>query len=53
MKSAPLGEEGEGQREREEEGETDFELTSESEERSEKTLKFMRRLESSNEASPH
>lgn len=31
-------------------GETDFELTSQTEERSEKALKFMRRLESSNQA---
>lgn len=31
--------------------EPEFELTSEAEERSENTLKFMRRLESSNEAS--
>lgn len=39
------------ERKRKRTGETDFELSSETEERSEKTLKFMRRLESSNEAS--
>ena len=49
MKSAPLGEERERKRKRRRE--TDFELTSETEVRSEKTLKFIRRLESSNGAS--